>query len=250
MIKEPDVKNEYWTDDLMFDDDKLLLPFIKLHKPGNLGGNGIVSVLKKDSVQIAEHNFILGLNVLNYPKKNKQDLQTGLNIGEGQPSFDPYHAYGPDKGSTACPVCKYGRYHGILYFVGNKPNWDEIKKWLQFLEQESIKRQKFLKVYFVYGNPNTYNKENRIKQLEELGSELNLKSVALTFVPSFSDTFSNINKSRINSNLENTFIIFKQRDIIDKYVNLKPTEANFSLISTVLDKTRGEYFSLAGVEYE
>lgn len=250
LIKEPDVKNEYWTDDLMFDDDKLLLPFIKLHKPGNLGGNGIVSVLKKDSVQIAEHNFILGLNVLNYPKKNKQDLQTGLNIGEGQPSFDPYHAYGPDKGSTACPVCKYGRYHGILYFVGNKPNWDEIKKWLQFLEQESIKRQKFLKVYFVYGNPNTYNKENRIKQLEELGSELNLKSVALTFVPSFSDTFSNINKSRINSNLENTFIIFKQRDIIDKYVNLKPTEANFSLISTVLDKTRGEYFSLAGVEYE
>lgn len=71
LIKEPDVKNEYWTDDLMFDDDKLLLPFIKKHKPENWGGNGIVKVTIKDSTQIAEHNFLLGLNIPNYQKKEK-----------------------------------------------------------------------------------------------------------------------------------------------------------------------------------
>ncbi len=69
LIKEPDVNNEYWTDDLTFEDDKLLLPYIKDHKPGNLGGNGIVKTVLKDSVQIAEKNFILGLNIPNYPEK-------------------------------------------------------------------------------------------------------------------------------------------------------------------------------------
>ena len=209
LIKEPDVKNEYWTDDLMFDDDKLLLPHIKKRKPGNWGGNGIVRVLLKDSLQIAEKDFILGLNIPNYPKKVNNEVQSGLNIGEGQPSFDPFHAYGPDKGFTACPVCKYGRYHGILYFVGNNPKWNEIKSWLQFLEQESITRQKYLKVYFVYGNEKSYNKENRARELEQLGDELKLKNVALTFVPSFSDTKTNVNLSKINPDIENTFIIYR-----------------------------------------
>lgn len=69
LIKEPDVRNEYWTDDLMFDDDKLLLPHVARHKPGNWGGNGIVKVTTQDNIQIVQHNFILGLNIPNYPKK-------------------------------------------------------------------------------------------------------------------------------------------------------------------------------------
>lgn len=70
LIKEPDVQNEYWTDDLNFSDDTLLAPYIKTNKPGNLGGNGIVTVTNKDGVQIAEHDFILGLNIPNYYKTN------------------------------------------------------------------------------------------------------------------------------------------------------------------------------------
>jgi len=68
LIKEPDVKNEYWTDDLTFNDDQLLEPYNKINKPKNLGGNGIANVTTKDSIQIAEHNFILGLNIPNYYK--------------------------------------------------------------------------------------------------------------------------------------------------------------------------------------
>lgn len=68
LIKEPDVNNEYWTDDLMFEDDKLLLSFTKENKPKNLGGSGIVQVLSKGNMQFVTHNFILGLNITNYPK--------------------------------------------------------------------------------------------------------------------------------------------------------------------------------------
>lgn len=249
LIKEPGVKNEYWTDDMVFDDDKLLIPHLKKYPQKNRGGSGVVRILLKDSLQIAEHDFILGLNIPNYPKKQNLKVQSGLNIGEDQPSFMPFHVYGPDKGTTTCPVCKYGRYHGIIYFVGTKSNWTDIKNWLIFLEKESIKRQKHLKVYFVYGNDKSYNKHERINELEKIGNELNIKNTALTFVPSFSDKKTEAFKNKINPNAENTFVIYKHRNIVDKHINLKPTAKNFSIIINSLNQTQGQFFDLPEPAY-
>lgn len=249
-IKEPDVVNEYYTDEINFDDDKLLIPHFKKYPQENRGGSGVVRILLKDSLQIAEHNIVLGLNIPNYPKKINSEKQSGLNIGEDQPSFTPFHAFGPDKGTQTCPVCKYGRYHGILYFVGNNPNWTETKEWLRFLEQESEKRKKYLKVYFVYGNSKSYNKQERQIELDKLGNELNIKNTALTFVPSFTDKNTEADLNKINPSVENTFIIYKHRSIVDKYIDLKPTVENFKIISLSLDKTQGEYFDLPEPIYD
>ncbi len=249
-IKEADVADEYYVDDLNFDDDKLLIPHKKRYPPENRGGSGLLRVLLKGDLQIAEHDIVLGLNIPNYPKKAGSEKSSGLSIGEDQPSFMPFHASGPDKGTQTCPVCKYGRYHGIIYFVGNNPNWGEIKRWLRFLEKESISRQKYLKIYFVYGNENAYDKASRQEELERLGKEENLKNTALTFVPTFSDVRTEANLNKINQAVENTFVIFKHRSIVAKYVDLKPTEANFSLLTTTLDKTKGAYFELPEPEPE
>lgn len=243
-IKEPNIADEYYIDEFVFDDDPLLLPAWKKNPPENRGGSGKLRVLISDDLQIAEHNIVLGLNIPNYPGKPVSDKQSGLEIGEDQPSFTPFHAWGPDKGSKTCPVCKYGRYHGIVYFVGNNPDWDDIKKWLSFLEQESRNRSSYLKAYFVYGNNKGYSKENRIKELEAVGKELDLEHLALTFVPSFSDKASEINLNKLDSMVENTFIIYKYRTIIDKYVDLKPTAENFMKVSETLDTTTNEYFGL------
>ncbi len=242
-IKEPNINNEYYIDEFVFDDDKLLTGQ-KRKAPENRGGSGILRVLKKGDLQIAEHNIVLGLNIPNYPETLKAETQSGLQIGEDQPSFIPYHAYGPDKGSRACPVCKYGRYHGIVYFVGNNPDWEDIKKWLTFLEQQSVARSKYLKAYFVYGNDKDYSKDKRQKELENIGLELNLKNIALTFVPSFSDTESEANLNKINPGVENTFVIYRNTTIIDKFLDLKPTEENFKLLAKELDTNKGDYFDL------
>ena len=249
-IKEPDIENEYYTDEINFDDDKLLIPHLKKYRQENRGGSGITRILLKDSLQIAEHDIILGLNIPNYPKKRTLGKQSGLNIGEDQPSFLPFHAFGPDKATQVCPVCKYGRYHGIIYYVGNNPNWEEIKLWLTFLETETVKRKNHLKVYFVYGNENSYDKQKRQKQLEKLGIELNIKNTALTFVPSFSDQKTEANLNKINPNAENTFIIYKHRSIVGKYVDIKPTTQNFNSLSKTLDRTKGEYFDLPEPKHE
>ncbi|MFT4831574.1 MAG: protocatechuate 3,4-dioxygenase beta subunit [Psychroserpens sp.] len=243
-IKEPYIADEYYLDEFVFDDDPLLLPAWKKNPPENRGGSGKLRVLISDDLQIAEHNIVLGLNIPNYPEKPASGKQSGLEIGQDQPSFTPFHAWGPDKGSKTCPVCKYGRYHGIVYFVGNNPNWQEIKKWLTYLEQESRNRSKYLKTYFVYGNNNGYSKDKRMAELELVGKELNLEHLALTFVPSFSDNGSEINLNKLDPKAENTFIIYKYRTIIDKYVDLEPTTENFFKLSETLDASTNDYFRL------
>ena len=248
-IKEPNIDNEYYIDEFVFDNDKLLTG-TKRKALENRGGSGILRVLNSDNLQIAEHNIILGLNIPNYPTAQKIEKQSGLQIGENNPSFIPYHAFGPDKGTRTCPVCKYGRYHGIIYFVGNNPNWEEIKKWLTFLEQESITRSKYLKAYFVYGNEKKYNKIQREKELEKIGRELQLKNIALTFVPSMTDTESEVNLNKINPTVENTFVIYRHRTIIDKLIDLKPSADNFKIISNTLDKTKSEYFNLSEQKHD
>jgi protocatechuate 3,4-dioxygenase, beta subunit len=147
----------------------------------------------------------------------------------------------PTKVREPAPVCKYGRYHGIIYFAGNNTHWEDIKKWLVFLEQLSIKRGKYLKAYFVYGNNNNYQAAKRQKELEAIGNELHLTQMALTWVPSFTDEKTEINLSRINPDAENTIIVYKNRTIINKYINIRPAEENFSQVAQFLEHTRGSY---------
>ena len=66
-IKEPDLSNEYYTDEINFEDDPLLKPYFKKHPPQNRGGSGVVRVSLQDSIQVAEHRIRLGLNIPGYP---------------------------------------------------------------------------------------------------------------------------------------------------------------------------------------
>jgi protocatechuate 3,4-dioxygenase, beta subunit len=242
-VKEPNDIGEYYIDDFVFDSDQLLTSARRM-KMENRGGSGVLRMVQKDDLLVGERNLVLGLNIPDYPVENENAVASGINIGEDVASFIPYHAWGPDKGTRTCPVCKYGWYHGILYFVGDHPDWNEIKHWLSFLEEENARREKYLKVYFVYGNQKKYDKENREAELRKTGEELKLKKVALTFVPSFSDRESEVALNKISQTVENTFILYKRSRVVDKFINLKPKRENFDLISKRLDQTINEYFDL------
>jgi protocatechuate 3,4-dioxygenase beta subunit len=241
-LLEPGANEAYYTEDLNFDDDPLLIAHLKKYPPENRGGSGIARILLRDGIQVAEHDIRLGLNIPNHPKAAR--TESGLAVGEDQPSFIPFHAYGPDKGTRTCPVCKYGRYHGLLYFVGNRPNWQVIRSWLTFLERESAIRQQYLKVYFIYANEQDYSKAARERELENLGRELGIQRVALTFAPSVLDEKTELHLNKIDATTEGVFVIYRHRRIVARFENLPPTEENFALISSTLDKTRGNYFEL------
>lgn len=249
-IKDPAIPYPYYPDDIKFDDDPLLLADHKKYPPENRCGSGIARILIQNDKQIAERDFILGLNVPHYPHNRNADIQSGLNIAEDQPSFIPYHAFGPDKDTQTCPVCKYGRYLGILYFAGEKENQDDLKKWLTFLDNESRRRGDYLKVYLVYGNTAHYTKIDRTKALQQLGQDLNLKHIALTFVPSFNDKTTEVHLNKINPNVHNTFVIYRHRRIVEKFINFTPIPEHFMQLTTRLDSCKGPFFTLPEIPHD
>lgn len=66
LVLEPQLPNEYYIDDLVFEDDPLLEKAKQKRPFKNRGGSGIVSVKKEGDLQIAEHTIVLGLNIPGY----------------------------------------------------------------------------------------------------------------------------------------------------------------------------------------
>lgn len=240
-VKEPNDIPEYYIDDFVFDDDEILNAW-KRQSLENRGGSGILRLIKQEDLWIGERDIYLGRNIPHHPGNGKSRAISGNAIGEEVFSFIPYHAYGPDKGTRTCPICKYGWYHGILYFVGNNPRWEEIKNWLVFLEEESEARKTYLKAYFVYGNEKGYQQKQREAELFQLGVALNLQHIAITYVPSFTDRESEVCLNRINPDVENTIILYKRSKIIGKYTDPKASPGSFAMIRKKLDDSTNEYF--------
>ncbi|MDC7995670.1 dioxygenase family protein [Altibacter sp. HG106] len=248
-VKEPNMKAPYYLDDFVFDHDPLLTSQERAQLE-NRGGSGIIRFVQKKELWIGERNLYLGRNIPEYPKSVAHPPRSGKPIGEDLASFTPYHAYGPDAGTTVCPICKYGWYHGILYFVGTEPDWESVKKWLLFLDQESRKRKNYLKVYFVYGNPKNFEAAKRMETLSAIGNELDLQQVALTFVPSFLDTLSGVHKNAINPSVSNTFLLYKRSNVIGNFNNFEPIPENFQKLQNTLNATTNEWFPLSPPTYE
>ncbi len=242
-IKEPDVA-EYFIDDFVFDDDPLLSSQKRLRME-NRCGSGVLRLVHSEGMLVGERDIILGQNIPGHPRAGAGGASSGRRIGEDVVSFTPFHAWGEDRGTRACPVCKYGWYHGILYFVGDDPRWPDVRAWLAFLEEESARRENRLKVYFVYGASNSYSKAARERELEALGRELNLQRVALTFVPSLTDEESEVHLNQIDPKAQSTFVLYRRSRIIDKGVNLPPDANSFEWIRDRLDQTSGGYFEEA-----
>jgi protocatechuate 3,4-dioxygenase beta subunit len=234
VVKEPGM-SEYYIDDLEFDDDQLLTG-AERKKRLSRGGTGVLRPELIKGVQVAERNIMLGLNIPDHPAMKAKTKTIGLAVGEEQPSFMPFHAWGPDKGSRACPVCKYGKYQGIIYFLGARPNWDDVKQWLTFLEQESKQRAPYLKVFLVYGDASNYSSGMRDRELAAIGKELGIRHLALTYVPSYADTESEIQLNKLQNLIGNVFVVYKQRVITDKFIDIQPTPTAMRSLTEALER--------------
>ncbi len=122
-IKEPSLDDPYYIDDFVFDNDPLLNTN-KRRKLENRAGSGVIRFVEKDSLWVGERSIILGINIDDYPDSKQETNSSGKSIGEDILSFTPHHAYGTDAGTATYPICKYGWYEGILYFVGSDPKME------------------------------------------------------------------------------------------------------------------------------
>jgi protocatechuate 3,4-dioxygenase beta subunit len=68
------------------------------------------------------------------------------------------------------------------------------------------------------------------EKLSGLGRKLNVTKMALTYVPSPNDTASNVALNRINPKTRNTFIVYVNRRVVDKFVNFGFDDRNAKLL--------------------
>jgi protocatechuate 3,4-dioxygenase, beta subunit len=68
LIKEPDIENEYFIDEFVFDDDKYVTTQIR-NSQTKRGGSGILHLKTNGNMQVAMHDIILGLNIPGYPSR-------------------------------------------------------------------------------------------------------------------------------------------------------------------------------------
>jgi protocatechuate 3,4-dioxygenase beta subunit len=158
-------------------------------------------------------------------------VQSGNPIGSESPAFSPQHVRGPDRGSHACPMCKYGYHPGVMVFLNTDTDWENTIAICKRLEEESIKRksEKF-KAYLVYTNPNKLTIKELENKLQAFTKGLSVQHMAITYVPSIDDETTEMNLNKINPKTKNTIIVYNKRRVFDKFVNFMATEKNFRFL--------------------
>ena len=165
-------------------------------------------------------------------------LTSGLGIGSEAPAFDPQHVWGPDKGSHACPMCKYGALQGVLLWV-NSDDLEDAGRIASRLEREIRERDpKRLKAFVISMNPGGKPIREVEGLLTSLAEKASLRQVAVTYVPSPTDAKTSA-LYRINPDpgVRNTVFVYRQRRVVDKFVNLETDEAGLRKLADAIGRT-------------
>lgn len=244
IIKSPVQKHCYSIADFVFQDDKLLTSKFWENTKNWWRSIGIYQDPNYGGIKLTKNNSGLweGVrNITSFPEFDVPKIVSGLDILAESPAFEPQHVWGPDKGSHACPMCKYGYQPGVLFWVNSDANQDEVEKWAKWLEELSFQLgDGNFKAYLIYTNPKKLPRQQLETNLAAFGQKLDLKKIAVTYVPSADDKATDTYLNRINPATENTFIVYNNRKVADKFVNFKFNEQNIALLKTSVKRAGNE----------
>lgn len=244
IVKSPVQKHCYYISDFVFQGDKLLTPEFWQGAEKYWRSVGIYQDPNYGGVKLTRNNDGLWEGVRNITLLSEFDapkIASGRDILDESPAFDPQHAWGPDKGSHACPMCKYGYQPGVLFWVNSDANLQQAEKWAKWLEDLSVSLgEKNFKAYLIYTNPQKLSPEQLETKLAAFGQKLNLKKIAVTYVPGLDDKASYSYLNRINPATENTIIVYNKRRVADKFVNFEFNEQNAALLKASVERVGKE----------
>ncbi len=185
----------------------------------------------------ASLSLILFISIATATAAQDTKLISGLAIGADCPAFDPRHVSGPDKGTKACPMCKYGYQQGVMIWM-NTDDWKNIGVLASALEQEiRIKGLKRMRVFLMYMNPDRKNKTDVEKLLEDFSAKYQLDKVAVTYITDPADPETaglyNINPDK---DVKNTIFVYKSRGIFDKIINFDATASSIQKLVAIVEK--------------
>ena len=233
----------WYLDDVVFDHDPLLTAE-KRRAAEHRGGSGVVRLVRRGKDLVGERDVYLGTNLPGSHAGGNVPF-SGLPLGADVPSFTPHHAWGPDRGTRTCPVCRYGWYLGVLYFIGETAERAETERWLVMLEEESRRRSGRLKVFLVDGRGQTAPDGDRDREWADIGAALDLRHTALTWVPDFTDRESEVYRLGVEQAVGSTMLLYYRGRVVGNFVDLAPSEPQYQRIREVLDRYGGSVYFAA-----
>ena len=236
-IKSPTQTNCYGVHDFVFTDDPLVTDrfWYKWETQGMMRYAGVT--LKINSKGIAEGTRDITL----LPQYHRIAVNSGPNIGEDCPAFDPQHLSGPDQGTRACPMCKYGYQQGVLAWI-NTDDFANMKKLALALEREIEKKGvNRLRAFIIYMNPSARPTQEVERLLKDFIENARLKFVAVTYVPTATDlSTATLYKINPDKGIRNTLIVYRHRVAFDKFINLDAQPENLSKLLASVERAEKE----------
>lgn len=213
-VKAPTQKICYNMADFLFRGDPFLTESYeyKMEMASGFLRYGGVELKAQNGVLVGKRDIVL------HPFYDKEARFSGLLKGTECPAFDPIHVWGPDKGTKACPMCKYGiRSKGVMIWV-NK-DIDKLGAIAQRLEAEmKQKGMNEARTFIIYTNPERKSNPEVEQLLSNFARKNKLQNVALAYVPHVSDR-STAFLYRINPLVFNTLIFYNKRHVTENSVN-------------------------------
>lgn len=163
-------------------------------------------------------------------------LDSGLKVGENAPAFDPTHVSGPDRRTTACPMCKYGDGQGVMIWL-NTDDLTDATAITRRLEREiQTKGVEKMRAFIMYMNPSGKPEKDVKKMLADFTSAAELNKVAVTYIPNPTDKeTAGLYKINADPRVKNTVLIYHERKVIEKFVNMPATDANMDRVVATID---------------
>lgn len=233
LVKAPGTSGAQWLNDFVFRGEPFVTDTYWYRtelSSGLIRYEGVVLKPGPNGILEGKRDIVL------HPAFDLHPQHSGLLVGTECPAFDPTHAWGPDRGTRACPMCKYGhRTTGVLAWLGND-DWESAGKLAVFLETWLRQRgtQRF-RVFLVYTNPKGRPTAEVTKLLEEFSRKNNLRDVAVLHVPSPADKPTSFLYG-INPRSANTVLVYDKRRVVDKVVNLRMTLDGLQPLRNALER--------------
>lgn len=176
---------------------------------------------------------ILGLTAiaaLAIPAIALNPVNSGLEVGEMLTPFHPTHVAGPDAGTDTCPPCKYGARPAVQIWA-NMDDPANIKGLAAAVSKSVASSKHELKGFVV----NLAHCDKCVEGTKTFAKDSKLNNIGITYLKADTPYVKNY-KINTDSAVKNTVIVYKNKKVAAKFVNLKADEAGLKQLSAAIAK--------------
>ncbi len=158
---------------------------------------------------------------------------SGLKVGETVTPFHPSHVTGSLKGTNSCPPCTFGSRPQVQVWV-NDDDMKNVVAISEVLDKKMAGNKEFKAFVIVL----TDKPEDTAKSLKQIAEKAGFKEVALAYLAKTDGAVKNY-KVTVSGDVKNTVFVYKNKQVSEKFVNLKGDEKGLASLNQAITKVEG-----------